>query len=168
MHGGRAVYCTGVVQYVARVHIIYRYLSDIFQRKKLQRKERKGMIILIGGVWYRVPDKILTDPTLTRSDIAVFAVIADRADGGSCTLAASEIASLTACCIRTVKTSTKRLSERGYISIERAAGGASTYKQLLLEPKRRGKKKAAQESSSSDIEKYNVVINRFDESEVVG
>lgn len=148
-------------------YTLYTEILQISLQKKLQRKERKGMIILIGGVWYRVPDKILTDPTLTRSDIAVFAVIADRADGSSCTLTASEIASLTACCIRTVKTATKRLSERGYISIERTAGGASTYKQLLLEPKRRGKRKAAQ--APSDIEKYNVVINRFkDDEEAIG
>lgn len=167
MHGGRAVYCTGVVQYVARVHIIYRDISDIFQRKASE-KGAERMIILIGGVWYRVPDKILQDPTLTRSDIAVFAVIADRADGASCTLAASEIASLTACCVRTVKSATKRLSERGYISIERSSGGASTYKQLLLEPKRRSKHKAAQESSDNSMDKYKVVINRFDDSEVVG
>lgn len=126
------------------------------------------MIIMIGGVWYRVPDKILTDPTLTRSDIAVFAVIADRADGSSCTLPASEIASLTSCCVRTVKSSIKHLSDRGYISVQRSSGGASTYKQLIMEPKRRSKRAASK--VPNDIEKYNVVINNFgkDESEVAG
>ena len=157
MHGSRATYCTGTHY----IQIYYRYLTE------LQRKERKGMIILIGGIWYRVPERILQDTELTRSDIAVFAVIADRADGASCQMAASEIAKITNCCIRTVKSSTKRLSERGYISIERAAGGASTYRQLLLEPKRRGKRRAQEEDHSMD--KYNVVVNQFDtESEVAG
>lgn len=159
MHGGSAIYCTAHHY----IQIYFRYLSE-----QLRRKERKGMIIMIGGVWYRVPDKILTDPTLTRSDIAVFAVIADRADGSSCTLPTSEIASTTCCCVRTVKSAIKHLSERGYISVERTAGGASTYKQLLLEPKRRGKK-AARAQAPNDIEKYNVVINRFkDDEEAIG
>lgn len=147
----------------------YTLYTDIFQISFRCFAERSGkeLIIMIGGVWYRVPDKILTDPTLTRSDIAVFAVIADRADGSSCTLPTSEIASLTSCCVRTVKSSIKHLSDRGYISVQRSAGGASTYKQLLLEPKRRGRKKAAQ--VPSDIEKYNVVINRFkDDEEAIG
>lgn len=117
------------------------------------------MIIMIGGVWYRVPEKILQDTELTRSDIAAFAVIADRADGESCTMAASELAELTGCCVRTIKTATKRLSERGYISIERAAGSASTYRQLVLPPKRRNKKAA--QADDPDIEKYKCLINKF-------
>ena len=119
------------------------------------------MIIMIGGIWYRVPERILQDPELTRSDIAVFAVIADRADGGACTISSRELAELTSCCVRTVKTATKRLSERGYISIQHATGAASTYKQLLLEPKRR-KRQQSQSGAVDDVHKYDCLINKFE------
>ncbi len=118
------------------------------------------MIIMIGGIWYRVPERILQDPELTRSDIAVFAVIADRADGDTCTMSSRELAELTSCCVRTVKTATKRLSERGYISVQHATGAASTYKQLLLEPKRR-KRQKPQSGAEDDVHKYDCLINKF-------
>ena len=163
MHGGRAIHCTGVVQYVARVHIIYRVITELLQKASQKGAERK-LIIMIGGIWYRVPEKILQDTELTRSDIAVFAVIADRADGESCTMAAAELAALAGCCVRTVKTAVKRLSDRGYISIERAEGSANTYRQLVLPPKRRaGRSKKTNEGPDPEIEKYKCLINNFDD-----
>ena len=116
---------------------------------------------MIGGTWYRVPERILQDPELTRSDIAVFAVIADRADGDTCTMSSRELAELTSCCVRTVKTATKRLMERGYISVQHTTGTASTYKQLLLEPKRR-KPRKSQSGAEDDIHKYDCLINNFE------
>ena len=141
----------------------YTLYTDIFTDILQSFTERswKGLIIMIGGIWYRVPERILQDPELTRSDIAVFAVIADRADGDTCTMSSRELAELTSCCVRTVKTATKRLSERGYISVQHATGAASTYKQLLLEPKRR-KRQQPQGGAEDDIHKYDCLINKFE------
>ena len=117
------------------------------------------MIVMIGGKWVRLPLEILNNERLTKTAAAVFAVIADKADGGTVQLTAAEIATAVGCCVRSVKTAVKALEKENYISVEHEQGGASIYKQLLLEPKRRSRAKKT-EKDDFDASKYEIFINK--------
>ncbi len=115
---------------------------------------------MIKGSWYRVPECILTDQGLTLADAAVFALIADKADGSSVEISRDAIAAETGYSASTVKRSVSKLAARGYIAIEHRAGGASVYRQCLMQAKRKKQSGRAQ-SVPDDIAKYNCVINQF-------
>ena len=121
-------------------------------------KLEKGVIVT-DKAWYRVPARLLRDSRLTGADIGVFAVIADRADGDTCTMAAADIAAELDVCKLTVKRAVSKLADYGYIAVERKAGKPSVYRQLLLAPKRRSTDKAAR-SEPRDISKYDFVIEQ--------
>lgn len=121
--------------------------------------QKKGVIVMTEKTWYRVPIKLLRDSRLTASDIGVFAMIADRADGDTCTLSAAEMAAELNICKLTVKRAVIKLQDYGYIAAERKPGKPSTYRQLLLAPKRRSTDKAAR-SEQQDIKKYDFVIDQ--------
>lgn len=117
---------------------------------------------MIKGSWYKVPECILTDKSLTLADAAVFADIAQRCQQGTAELSTETIAASTGYSSRTVTAAVKRLSARGYIAAEQRPGKPSLYKQLLLPPsKRTGARRSSQEQRT-DIDKYKVVINRFE------
>lgn len=117
---------------------------------------------MIKGSWYKVPECILTDKGLTLADAAVFADIAQRCQQGMAELSTETIAASTGYSSRTVTAAVKRLSSRGYIAATQRPGKPSVYKQLLLPPsKRTGAHRSAQEPHT-DIDKYKVVINRFE------
>ena len=117
---------------------------------------------MIKGSWYKVPECILTDKGLTLADAAVFAHIAQVCQQGTAELSTESIATETGYSSRTVTAAVKRLSSRGYIAAAQRPGKPSVYKQLLLPPsKRTGAHRSAQEPHT-DIDKYKVVINRFE------
>lgn len=117
------------------------------------------------GAWYRVPDILFRDQDLTLSDVAVFAVIADRASTNdqSVELTRQQIADVLGCSVTTVKRAIAKLTDKHYISARHRAGAATIYTQLLLEPKRRSgsPRKSPKEDDGFDVEKYKVLINCF-------
>lgn len=116
---------------------------------------------MIKGSWYKVPECILTDKGLTLADAAVFADIAQRCQQGTAELSTETIAASTGYSSRTVTAAVKRLSSRGYIAAEQRPGKPSVYKQLLLPPSKPGARRSSQQPRT-DIDKYKVVINRFE------
>ena len=122
-----------------------------------------GMIIMIGGLWLKVPCKLFNDERLTRSDIAVFAYAADKLKNRTDTLPVSQIAAACEISKSTVLRALDKLISYGYMSAQKSAGKPTLYTQLLLPPERRKKsQKAAQEFDSSE---YDWVINNFDVGE---
>lgn len=118
------------------------------------------------GVWYRVPDVILKDRRLTLSDVACFAVIADRADGAEAELTRAQIAELTELSDSSVKRAIQKLERLRYISVKRQSGTASIYRQLILEAKRRGGGRPRK--PQSDISNYEEVAKIAFERDVLG
>lgn len=120
---------------------------------------------MIDNEWYRVPARMLKDTTLNLSDIATFAIIADRADKeGYCTIAVAEIAKMTGNSTKTIRRAAEKLQKKHYIAITYNNGQANTYQQLILPPKRRGATtKSNGSAASSNVEKYKCVINKFDD-----
>lgn len=125
----------------------------------------KGGILMSSGVWYRVPDVILKDRRLTLSDVACFAVIADRADGAEAELTRAQIAELTELSDSSVKRAIQKLEKLHYISVQRQSGAASIYRQLVLEAKRRG---GRPRKPQSDISKYEELAKIAFERDVLG
>ena len=122
---------------------------------------KKGVIVMTEKTWYRVPVKLLRDNRLTASDIGVFAVIADRADGDKCELSTAKIAEELQICKLTVKRATQKLEACGYIATERKPGKASVYRQLILEPKRRSSGKRKEDDTKyDDVSKYDFVFEQ--------
>lgn len=125
---------------------------------------------MIGGIWYRVPEKILLDKNMTRVDIAIFAYIADRADGGEIQISRKELAENVDCSIPSVTRAIKKLSQAHYIEVTESLGDKSIYRQLMLEPKKHNvkpEKRSKKVKDDFDVSKYEEFINRFDDVKVV-
>lgn len=95
------------------------------------------MIVMINGKWLRVPTKILTDERCSRSEIIVFAYVADKAGESGAQISRAAVAAACELSESTAKRSLHKLVQLNYLSAEERCGAASFYKQLLLEPKRR-------------------------------
>lgn len=109
------------------------------------------MIVMINGKWLRVPTKILVDERCSRSDIIVFAYVADKAGESGAQISRAAVAAACELSESTAKRSLHKLVQLNYLSAEERSGAASFYKQLLLEPKRR----SSQRRSERPDEKYS-------------
>jgi len=121
----------------------------------------KGMIIMIGGLWLKVPCKLFNDERLTRSDIAVFAYAADKLKDRTDTLPVSQIASACEVSKSTVIRALDKLISYGYMAADKRQGKPTLYTQLLLPPERKRSKK--EEKPAFDASEYEFVINNFGE-----
>lgn len=121
---------------------------------------------MIERVWYRVPVRVLKDRELTACDVGVLALICDRADNSTCKISASKIAEELEISTRTVKRAIAKLEEKKYIEVIRHSGGASEFKQLILESKKRNQPKNStsgkgDQSVDHSLDKYKQFINDF-------
>lgn len=112
------------------------------------------MIVMINGKWLRVPTKILTDERCSRSDIIVFAYVADKAGESGAQISRAAVAAACELSESTAKRSLHKLVQLNYLSAEERCGAASFYKQLLLEPKRRSSQRRSERRSEPN-EKYS-------------
>ena len=120
----------------------------------------KGVIIMIGGLWLKVPAKLFNDASMTRADIAVFAYAADRLKGNTAELPISKIAAACEISERTVMRSIDKLCRCGYMRAAKRPGKPSLYTQLLL-PAKPAPKRSSSRSEEIDVSKYDFVINNF-------
>ena len=124
-----------------------------------------GLIIMIGGLWVKVPCKILNDERMSRADIAVFAYMADRLKSKTAAVPISAIAHACEVSERTVIRSIDKLSKCGYLRAEKSKGRATVYTQLLLPAaagKAQGATRAPQAASDGyDAERYKCLINQI-------
>lgn len=129
----------------------------------------KGMIVMIGGLWLKVPAKLFNDERMNRSDIAVFAYAADRLKSRTAELPMMEIAAACEISKSTVIRAVKKLCDCGYLEAHKRAGKPTAYRQCVLPA---GKASSKAQSADPDIEKYKCLINNFelesDSEEVAG
>lgn len=127
-------------------------------------KNKGGLIVMIGGLWVKVPCKILNDERMSRADIAVFAYMADRLKSKTAAVPISAIAHACEVSERTVIRSIDKLTKCGYIRAEKSKGRATVYTQLLLPAGKQGTTRAPQAASDGyDAEKYKCLINQIPE-----
>lgn len=119
----------------------------------------KGVIIMIGGLWLKVPAKLFNDRRMTRADIAVFAYAADRLKSNTAELPISKIAAACEVSERTVMRSIDKLCSCGYLRAAKRPGKPSLYTQLLIPAKSTQSKRSS--SEEFDASKYDFVINNF-------
>lgn len=112
------------------------------------------MIVMINGKWLRVPTKILTDERCSRSDIIVFAYVADKAGESGAQISRAAVAAACELSESTAKRSLHKLVQLNYLSAEERCGAASFYKQLLLEPKRRSSQRRSEPKNEKYSENY--------------
>ena len=125
----------------------------------------RGVIIMIGGQWVRVPCQMLTDERISKTDIAIFAYIADKLGDSSKALSRADIAAACECSVATVKRAVARLCEYKYLYADQIPGKPTVYRQTILPAKRRGSSKRAEQEQGNvfDAEKYEFVINAIPE-----
>lgn len=119
---------------------------------------------MIGGLWVKIPCKMLTDERLMRSDIVVFGYLADKLKQRTAAITATEIAKACELHKNTVAKALLRLEEAGYIKADRTKGKPTKYTQLIL-PAAQSKAKPTNSKSAPadgfDAEKYKILINNF-------
>lgn len=124
----------------------------------------KGGIIMIGGLWLKVPCKVLNDERMSRADIAVFAFMADRLKNRTAAIPIKTIAAACEVSERTVIRSIDKLISCCYIKADKSQGKATVYTQLLL-PTAQSKAKPTNSKSAPadgfDADKYKICINNF-------
>lgn len=121
---------------------------------------------MIERVWYRVPVRVLKDRELTACDVGVLALICDRADNSTCKISAAKIAEELEISTRTVKRAIAKLEEKKYIEVIRHSGGASEFRQLILESKKRTKRASEQAEEDHSLDKYKQFINCFGDDQL--
>ena len=95
-----------------------------------------GFIIMMQGLWYKVPADLFNSPYITKADMAVFAYVADRLKDDERAVSLRSIQAATELSRRQVQLSLHKLVECRFLSATERAGRATLYKQLLI-PKRR-------------------------------
>lgn len=118
----------------------------------------RGVIIMIGGQWVRVPCQMLTDNRISKTDVAIFAYIADRLGDDAKPLSRTDIATACECSVATVKRAVARLCEFNYLYADQIPGKPTVYRQTVLPAKRRGSSKRAEQEQEQgariDTSKY--------------
>ena len=162
-YGQRCIMNVGVGSHMTRPYIIIQnIITEYYYRGD---KLMKGVIIMIGGQWVRVPCQMLTDERISKTDIAIFAYIADKLGDSSKALSRADIAAACECSIATVKRAVARLCEYKYLYADQIPGKPTVYRQTILPAKRRGSSKRAEQEQGAafDTEKYEFVINAIPE-----
>ena len=157
----RDICVMGVVTSVSRVHIIYTefFIQTLYSEEA--DKKMKGVIIMIGGLWLKVPTALFNDERMTRSDIAVFAYAADRLKDNTAELPIKKIAEACEVSERTVMRAIDKLCACGYLKADKRPGKSSLYTQLVLPPTPR-KGKAKKDTGEFDVTPYKAFINVFE------
>lgn len=91
-----------------------------------------GFIIMMHGLWYKVPSELFNDSYITKADMSVFAYVADRLKGKASAVSLRSIQVATELSRRQVQLSLHKLCECHYLSATERAGHATVYKQLLI------------------------------------
>jgi hypothetical protein len=127
----------------------------------------KGMIIMIGGQWLKVPCKAFTDSRLSRGDIAVLAYICDRLKEHTASISLSDVAEACELSKRTAIRAVDKLCECNYLRADKRAGKPTLYTQLCIPSKSTQKRpeRTQERGSYMDTSKYDFVINNFPEEE---
>lgn len=91
-----------------------------------------GFIIMMRGLWYKVPAELFNDSYITKADMAVFAYVADRIKGETKAVSLQSIQAATELSRRQIQLSLHKLVECKYMQAVERPGKATLYKQLLL------------------------------------
>lgn len=116
----------------------------------------KGMIIMIGGQWLKVPCKAFTDSRLTRGDIAVLAYICDRLKERTASISLSDVAEACELSKRTAIRAVDKLCECAYLRADKRAGKPTLYTQLCIPAKSAQKRteRPQEQDKQIDTSKY--------------
>ena len=95
----------------------------------------KGMIIMMRGLWYKVPAELFNDPEISKADMAVFAYIADRLKGDTKAVSVKATAAATELSRRQVQYSLRNLCLRRYLIAKERPGLCTLYTQTLIPSK---------------------------------
>lgn len=87
---------------------------------------------MMRGCWYKVPSELFNAPAITKSDIAVYAYVADRLKGKAAGVSVRSVAAAAELSIRQVQLSLHKLVEYGFLSAEPVAGHCTRYRDELL------------------------------------
>lgn len=114
--------------------------------------------------FFKILKLTTNDETLTYSDICVMAVIATYAqyqDDKTVELSANDVhAEFPRLSVRTISRAIERLTANKYIEIIKAKGAKNKYRVLIpIDYSKPITRKSTK--NETDIEKYNVVINKF-------
>ncbi len=96
-----------------------------------------GIIIMMKGLWYKVPSELFNDPSITKADMAVFAYVADRCKGKTLAVSLRSIQCATELSRRQVQNSLRKLCEYRYLSAQERPGECTLFTQLLISIKER-------------------------------
>lgn len=118
----------------------------------------KGVIIMIGGCWVKIPCKALTDERLTRADIAVLGYMADKLKGDTKAVSVSEIVRACEVCKNSVLRAIDKLCECGYLRADKRAGKPTLYTQLCI-PSKSATKRPERASELELESKYDFAWN---------
>ena len=118
----------------------------------------KGMIIMIGGQWLKVPCKAFTDERLTRGDIAVLAYMCDKLKSNTKAIAIADICGACELSKSTALRAVDKLCECGYLRADKRAGKPTLYTQLCI-PSSKQQKAQGEPERDIDVSKYDCVIN---------
>ena len=107
---------------------------------------------------------VLSDDRLARSDCQLYAVLLDAADYGTVNKTLPQLAALCGVSRNTVQRSLHRLSNYGYIALQRTGRASNiTIIDAILPPKKRGtaadRRRAEKEKAEMDA--YIALSNRF-------
>lgn len=118
----------------------------------------KGMIIMIGGQWLKVPCKAFTDERLTRGDIAVLAYMCDRLKERTASIAIADICGACELSKSTALRAVDKLCACGYLRADKRAGKPTLYTQLCI-PSKSAQKRPERTSEPEQESKYDFVWN---------
>ena len=127
----------------------------------------KGMIIMIGGLWLKVPCKAFTDERLTKGDIAVLAYMCDKLKQRTASIAIADVCEACELSKSTALRAVDKLCSCGYLRADKRAGKPTQYTQLCIPAKSAQKQpeRKQEQASYTDTSKYDFVINNFPEEE---
>lgn len=114
----------------------------------------KGVIIMIGGQWLKVPCKAFTDERLTRGDIAVLAYMCDRLKERTASIAIADICGACELSKSTALRAVDKLCACGYLRADKRAGKPTLYTQLCIPSKSAPQKRPQEQDKQFDTSKY--------------
>ena len=98
----------------------------------------QGVMIMMRGLWYKVPADLFNDSGISKADMAVFAYVADRLKGDTKAVSVSSIAAATELSRRQVQYSLRNLCLRNYLIATERPGLCTMYTQRLIPIKGKG------------------------------
>ena len=119
---------------ILQTYYCYRLITvkTVSAPSKGGKEMQGGIIIMMKGLWYKVPSELFNDNYITKADMAVFAYVADRVKGKTLAVSLRSIQNATELSRRQVQKSLQKLCECRYLSAQERPGESTLYTQLLI------------------------------------